>query len=177
MKSISLKIITFISICLFFCSCGNGEDSKILQEFSKLNPKTQEFFNANAKVQCNCLKENKGILEKLMKDSKALVNEIKSKKINNQDNIVQKQIQSEIYPILAKYNDCNAAAPQPNPETFRIIENDLKTFSGASVPGGASDNKMRNLGNALMSKHCKDLHQLAVQLTELSIVISPGYAQ
>jgi hypothetical protein len=176
MKSIILKIITFILICLCFSSCGNGDDSKILQEFSKLSPKTQEFFNANAKVQCSCLKEHQGMLEKMIKDSRDLVNDLKSKKINNQDEIIQKRIQTQIYPILSKYNDCNAEAPQPNPETFRIIENDLKTFSGASVPGGASDNKMRNLGNALLLKHCNEYHKLSVELTELTIVISPGYS-
>ncbi len=175
MKNIILKLNALTIIILFLSSCGNGEDSKILQEFSKLNPKTQEFFTANAKVQCSCLKENKGVLEKMMKDTKILINDLISKKINNQDDIAQKQILTKIYPVLAKYNDCNSAAPQPNPETFRIIENDLKTFSGASVPGGASDNKMRNLGNALLSKHCNELYSLSVQLTELSVVISPGY--
>ena len=172
----------FSLIGLMFSACGSREgslnsDKKILTELAALSRETQDFFNSNAKVQCACLAEHKDILEKMLRETESLAKDLKSKKVSIEDEAVATKIETVIYPVLGKYNDCNADAPEPSPETFQKIQNDLKAFSGASAPGGASDHKMRNLSNALMRKYCKELHPMGVRLNELTTVISPGYGQ
>jgi len=177
-----IPISIFLLIGLIFSGCGSTEDSlssdkKILTELVALSHETQDFFDSNTKVQCACLAEHKNILEKMLSETQSLAKDLKAKKVSIKDEAVATKIETIIYPVLGKYNDCNADAPQPSPETFQKIENDLKTFSGASAPGGASDHKMRNLSNALMRKYCKELHNIGVSLNDLTTVISPGYGQ
>jgi hypothetical protein len=166
-----MKYLLFL-IVFFFMGCY-ADKSPILNAFNKLNPETKDFFTANTKLQCNCLKTNKSKLEKMLKDNESLLLGLKSKKMNLNDVNVQKQLENSIYPALAAYSNCNASALQPKPETLKIIEKDLQILSSTKFESIKADNIFMELSNQLLQKHCSENAGLRRNLDELSILISP----
>lgn len=175
----TLKYGFILSLVLFACnSCGEksskAQDLEILKEFSQLHPQTQDFFDRDAKLQCACLKENKDLLETLVKESKTFVDSIKAEQLSVDSSRVAEKIEREIYTVWADYNQCISDSPPPSQEMMEQVSEDMRSFSGASEPGGASHNKMVLFNNALMRKHCEDLQPLGVKINELSQIVSPG---
>jgi hypothetical protein len=182
MQTFKLSFIfnTLIILILFSACTGSEEkqlsEKQILDDFSKFNQVSQDFFNSSTRGQCACLGQYHTELKIMLHKTKYLVNQLESKKVSLKDNNVEKDIENYIYPFLKKYNSCLTADQNINPEVFATIEEDLKIFAGASAPGGKSDRKMRRLSVVLLKKHCNDLYDLGFKLDRLLFLISPGHA-
>ncbi len=169
-------IVTIIS--LMFPSCTGSEEKQlsekqILIDFSKFNQVSQDFFNSNARAQCACLGQFQPELKKMLDKSKTLMRQLVSDKATKNDSLIEKEIENQILPVIVKYNSC---LPEERiaPEIFEKVEEDLKSFAGASAPGGKSDKKMRRLSVVLLKKHCNDLYEIGFNLDRLTFLISPG---
>jgi hypothetical protein len=168
---IILPSFFFFSTLILLTSCttsANQSDREILDEFNHLSKETQKFFNSNTKVLCACLKEHKTVYNELLKVAKPLTDDLKTAKRSLNDEAVQEEIESKLMPGLAKFNNCNADAPDPSDEAVFKMQEDLLHFSGASVPGGKSDNKMHRLNLALLRKHCPEQQELGSNMDQLS---------
>ncbi len=171
--NIPLVHLTLLSLLIWSCGAADP-DLKILQEFDQLHPETQKFFDRDAKMQCACLKENQAMLEKLLSTSQGFVDSIRAGQLSIESEEVALRIEQEIYTVAASYNNCVSDSPQPDPEVMHQVQEDMRSFSGASEPGGTSHNKMVQFNNALMRKHCAELQPLAIQFNELTQVVSSG---
>ena len=168
-----IKLPSFLFLPLFFIliNCtetGHQSDKAILDEFNHLSKETQNFFNSNTKVLCACLKEHKAEYNELLKAAKPLTDDLKTGKRSLNDEAVQEEIELKLMPGIAKFNNCNADAPDPSDEAVSKMQDDLLHFSGASVPGGKSDDKMHRLSLALLRKHCPTLQELGSNMDLLS---------
>ncbi|EJF54124.1 hypothetical protein SapgrDRAFT_2465 [Saprospira grandis DSM 2844] len=121
-------------------------EAELLRSFQNFNLESQQFFDGAAKLQCACLLEQEDPLSKLPANG---------------------PIDSSQQQIIEQYQNCNADSPPPSAEVFAKISEDLQKFSGASAPGGSSDQKMQALSTALLRLHCPEKQALAKKLNAL----------
>ncbi|WCL82127.1 hypothetical protein PPO43_03295 [Saprospira sp. CCB-QB6] len=148
------KIMLFLLSAFSLWACQNTTskneipeaEAELLRSFQNFNPESQQFFDGAAKLQCACLLEQEGPLTQLPTTG---------------------PIDSSQQQIILQYQNCNADSPAPSAEVFAKISEDLQKFSGASVPGGSSDQKMQALSTALLRLHCPEQQELAKKLNSL----------
>ena len=149
-----IKFSLFLLSCLSLWACQSTAseneipeaEAELLRSFQSFNLESQQFFNGAAKLQCACLLEQEGPLTALPTNA---------------------PLDSSQLLIMEQYQNCNADSPPPSVEVFAKISEDLQKFSGASAPGGSSDQKMQALSTALLRLHCPEKQALAKKLNAL----------